>query len=291
MEKHSAKYETIGLALGGGAAKGIAHIGVIKALEKAGIGIDFISGTSMGALVGGYYAATKDIHSLETLILNIRKKDIFSLKDIIKKRSGAFFREDNIAEKLREELGALKIEDCQIPFVAIATDVKNGDEVRLKSGNLVDAIRASIALPIIFSPIEVDGKLLMDGGLVNPVPANAVKELGAEFAIAVDVSSRWLEAPEEMLNIKDMYSVIMQSFSVLEYQLAKNILKESADIVIKPPVFHHEWFEFSDSANLVKTGESETELYISEIRKKTGHKKPSETFAEKFLDFILSDPH
>ena len=239
MEKHSAKYKTIGLALGGGAAKGIAHIGVIKALEKAGIGIDYISGTSMGALVGGYYAVTKDICGLEKLMLNIRKKDIFSLNDIIKKRSGAFFRGDNIAEKLKEELGNIKIEDCKIPFVAIATNVKNGDEVLLKSGNLVDAIRASIAVPIIFSPVEIDGKLLMDGGLVNPVPADAVRDLGAEFVVAVDVSSRWLEEPEKMLNIKDMYSVIMQSFSVLEYQLAKNILKESADIVIKPPMLHH----------------------------------------------------
>ncbi|MDO8443668.1 MAG: patatin-like phospholipase family protein [Candidatus Azambacteria bacterium] len=291
MEKHAAKHKTVGLALGGGAAKGIAHIGVIKALEKAGIGIDYISGTSMGALVGGYYAATGDIIGLEKIMLNIKRKDIFSLKDIIKKRSGAFFRGDNIAEKLKEELGNFKIEDCKIPFVAIATDVKNGDEVRLKSGSLIDAIRASIAVPIIFSPVEVDGKLLMDGGLVNPVPADAAKELGAEFVVAVDVSSRWLETPEEMLNIKDMYSVIDQSFSVLECQLAKNILKESADIVIKPPVVHHEWFEFGDSANLVKTGESETELYISEIRKKTGHKKPFETFSEKFLDFILNKPH
>ncbi|MFH1392874.1 MAG: patatin-like phospholipase family protein [Patescibacteria group bacterium] len=291
MKKRIEKNKTVGLALGGGAAKGIAHIGVIKALEKAGIGIDYISGTSMGALVGGYYAATRDIRGLETLMFNIRKKNTFSLSDIIKKRSGAFFREDNIAEQLKGELGNIKIEDCQIPFVAVATDVKNGDEVRLKSGNLVDAIRASIAIPIIFSPVEVDGKLLMDGGLVNPVPADAVKELGAEFVVAVDVSSRWLEQPKEMFNIKDMYSFIMQSLSVLEYQLAKNVLKESADIVIKPPVFHQEWFEFNNSAKLVETGESETGFYIREIRKKTGHKKPGETFAEKFLDFILSKPH
>jgi len=287
MGRHAAKHKTVGLALGGGAAKGIAHIGVIKALEKAGIGIDYISGTSMGALVGGYYAATKDIRGLEKIMTNIKKRDVFSLKDLIKKRNGAFFRVDNIAEKLKEELGDIKIEDCKIPFVAIATNVKNGDEVRLKSGNLVDAIKASIALPIIFSPVEVGSDLLMDGGLVNPVPADAVKELGAEFVIAVDVSSRWLEAPEEMLNIKDMYSVIDQSFSVLECQLAKNILKESADIVIKPPVLHHEWFEFNDSAGLVNTGESETRFYIAEIRKKTGHVRPARTFAEKFLDFIL----
>ena len=291
MEKYAVKHKKIGLALGGGAVKGLAHIGVIKALENAGVNIDFIAGTSMGALVGGYYAATKDIKGLEKLMLSIRKKDIFSLSDIIKKRSSAFFRGDNVAEKLKEELGALKIENCQIPFVAVATNVKNGDEVRLKSGNLVDAIRASIAVPIIFSPVEIDGNLLMDGGLVNPVPADVVKELRAEFVIAVDVSSRWLEEPEEMINIKDMYSVITQSLSVLEYQLAKNVLKQSADIVIKPPIFHYHWFEFENSSEIIKIGEEETRLRLKEIRQKTGHKKPKQTLGEKFLDFILNNHH
>ena len=102
MEKHPAKHKKIGLALGGGAAKGLAHIGVIKALENAGINIDFIAGTSMGALVGGYYAATKDITGLETIILEIKKRNIFSLRDIIKKRDGALFRGEPIAEILKK---------------------------------------------------------------------------------------------------------------------------------------------------------------------------------------------
>ena len=186
MEKHPAKHKKIGLALGGGAAKGLAHIGVIKALENAGINIDFIAGTSMGALVGGYYAATKDITGLETIILDIKKRDIFSLRDIIKKRDGALFRGEPIAERLKKELGDMKIENCQIPFIAVTTNIKNGDEARLNSGNLVDAIRASIAIPLIFSPVEIDGKLLMDGGLVNPVPVSACRALGADVVIAVN---------------------------------------------------------------------------------------------------------
>jgi len=291
MEKHPAKHKKIGLALGGGAAKGLAHIGVIKALENAGINIDFIAGTSMGALVGGYYAATKDITGLETIILEIKKRDIFSLRDIIKKRDGALFRGEPIAERLKKELGDMKIENCRIPFTAVTTNVKNGDETRLDSGNLVDAIRASIAIPLIFSPVEIDGKLLMDGGLVNPVPADVVKEMGAEYVIAVDVSSRWLQAPEEMINVKDMYSIISQTLSVLEYQLAKNVLKQSADIVIKPPIFHYHWFEFEYTPEIIKIGEEEAQLRLKEIRQTTGYKKPKETLGEKFLDFILNKPY
>ncbi|MCX6813737.1 MAG: patatin-like phospholipase family protein [Candidatus Azambacteria bacterium] len=291
MEKHVAKHKKIGLALGGGSVKGLAHIGIIKALENAGINIDFIAGTSMGALVGGYYAATKDIKGLETLMLNIKKGDIFSLRDMIKKRDGALFRGEPVAEKLKKELGNVKIENCQIPFTAVATNVKNGDEIRLKSGSLVDSIKASIAIPLIFSPIEIDGKLLMDGGMVNPVPADVVKEMGAEYVIAVDVSSRWLQAPEEMVDVKDMYSVISQSLSVLEYHLAKNILKQSADIVIKPPIFHYHWFEFEYAPEIIKIGEKEALLSLKEIRQKTGYKKPKETLGEKFLDFILNKPH
>ena len=291
MEKHAVKHKKIGLALGGGAAKGLAHIGVIKALENAGINIDFIAGTSMGALVGGYYAATKDITGLETIILDIKKRDIFSLRDIIKKRDGALFRGEPIAERLKKELGDMKIENCQIPFIAVTTNIKNGDEARLNSGNLVDAIRASIAIPLIFSPVEIDGKLLMDGGLVNPVPADVVKKMGAEYVIAIDVSSRWLQAPEEMIGVKDMYSIISQTLSVLEYQLAKNVLKQSADIVIKPPIFHYDWFEFENSSEIIKIGEEETQLRLKEIRQTTGYKKPKETLGEKFMNFILNKPY
>lgn len=283
----------VGLALGGGAAKGYAHIGAIKALESAGIDIDFIAGTSMGALIGGYYAATKDIEAIENFVLGIKKQDIFSLRDALQtlvKKDSAFFKGESVSNLLRRELGDIKIENCQIPFTAIATNTKNGDEIRLNGGNLVDAIRASIAIPLIFSPVELDGKLLMDGGLTNPVPADVVKKMGAEYAIAIDVSSQWLEAPEKMVTVKDIYSVISRSMSVIEYQLAKNVLKQSADIVLRPPVFHYDWFDFEKADELIGIGKKEIELNLREIRKKTGYRKPKETLGEKFLDFIINKP-
>ncbi|MBI5079557.1 patatin-like phospholipase family protein [Candidatus Wolfebacteria bacterium] len=290
MEKHTA-HKKIGLALGGGAVKGLAHIGIIKTLENAGIGIDFIAGTSMGALIGGYYAATKDINAIENIALQTKKTDLFSAKDFFKKRDGAFFKGESIADWLKKELGDIKIEDCKIPFAAVATDAKNGDEFHFHEGSLVDAIRASIAIPLIFSPIEIGEKLFVDGGLSNPVPADVVKKMGAERVIAVDVSSRWLEAPEEMATMKDMYSVIAQSLSVIEYQLAKNILKKSADIILRPPVFNYHWFQFEHSSEIIKIGKEEALLRLKEIRQKTGYKKPKETMGEKFFSFILNEPY
>src|SRR3989338_4358069 len=137
----------IGLALGGGGARGLAHIGVIKALEQAGVEISFIVGTSMGALVGGWYAATKNIASLENIFLNAGKDDLLKFKKIIKKKDGESLRAKGhiFTDFLGDALNAKNIEDCGIPFRAIATDIKNGDEVLMGNGSLLEAIRASAA--------------------------------------------------------------------------------------------------------------------------------------------------
>jgi len=283
----TAQHKKIGLALGGGGAKGYAHIGVIKALLDAGIKIDYIAGTSMGALVGGYYAATKNIIELEKTALNIKKSDLFSIKDFIKRRDGALFHGKSIANILNHHLSGIKIENCQIPFAAITTDVKTGDGVIIKNGDLVSAIGASIAIPGIFSPVEIDGRILMDGGLSNPVPADIIKQMGAEYVIAVDVSSKWLTAPEEIVKSHDIYSVISNAFSIMEYQIAKIPLK-SADIILRPPVLTYDWAAFGKAGEIIKAGKEEAELNLKEIRSKTGYRAPRRTFAEKFFDFILN---
>lgn len=279
----------IGLALGGGGAKGLAHIGIIKALEAAEIKIDYIAGTSMGALVGGWYAATGDINSLEELAVNFKKSNFFSIKEILnhKNNEASFFKEESIADKLRKELGNVAMEDLKIPFVALATDAKDGSEVRIKNGNLVDAIRASIALPIVFAPVKMDNRLLIDGGLINPVPADVVKDMGAEYIIAVDVSSKWFRAPDEFITSHDTYHVISNALSIIEYQISRNILK-NAHIILRPPVMSHGWMEFDKAKEIIKKGEEELELNLREIRRKTGYRKPAKTLAEKFLDFILN---
>src|SRR3989344_3054713 len=286
MEKQTTT-KKVGLALGGGGAKGLAHIGVIKALINAGIKIDYISGTSMGALVGGWYAATGDIKMLEHFILDVKKDDILPAKKMIKNKDGSFFKDESIANILRKGLENIKIENLEIPFTAVATDAKNGDEVLLNSGDLVDAIRASIALPIVFAPVAIDGNLFIDGGLSNPVPANIVRSMGADYVIAVDVSSKWPVDSGELSTNYDLYHIISRALSIIEYQIAKNILK-SADLVLRPPVLNYDWLEFNKAKEIMKVGEQELELNLREIRRKTGYRKTDKTLTEKFLDFILN---
>ena len=130
----------------------------------------------------------------------------------------------------------------------------------------------------------------MDGGLANPVPANVGRQMGADIVIAVDVSSKWMTAPEELASVKDIYSIMSNALSIIEYQIAKGILKDNADIVLRPPVLHYDWTDFDRAADIIKTGEKEIRLNLQEIRRKTGHRAPRLTLAEKFFDFITGQP-
>ena len=278
----------IGLALGGGGARGLAHIGVIKALEQAGVEISFIVGTSMGALVGGWYAATKNIASLENILLNAGKDDLLKFKKIIKKKDGESLRAKGhiFTDFLGDALNAKNIEDCEIPFRAIATDIKNGDEVVMGNGNLLEAIRASAALPIIFEPVSLDGRLLMDGGFSNPVPADIVKKMGADFVIAVDISSKWLDISEKPLSWMRLPFLISNVLDAAAYQLSKPRLA-SADVVLRPLVLNFGWFDFGMAPEIIRAGVKETKSNLKLIFNRTGHPEPVKTPFEKFLDFLF----
>ena len=280
---------SVGLALGGGGARGLAHVGVIKVLESAGIPIDFICGTSMGSLVGGWYAATKDILFLENLFSKIHNRDVFSKRKIIKNR-GEIFKDKSIAELLEIGLGDKKIENCQIPFWAVATDINNGEKVILKKGNLETAIKASSAIPIFFKPVKFNKRLLTDGGLCDPVPADVVREMGADIVIAVDVSSKWVDFSEEEFKISHMPALIGEVASVAEYQIAKPIL-EKADIVLSPAVLSFNWHDFYKAKEIIFEGKAETKRNLSLIEQKTGYKVKEEEkpFFERFLNTISKD--
>lgn len=284
MEKRIPK--KVGLALGGGAAKGLAHIGVIRVLERAGIEISYIAGTSMGALIGGFYAAKKDITFLENLFLDVKDQDIYRPSHILLKKDGELFKNKSFMKTLEDHIGKMNIEDCKIPFSAVATDVENGNEVVLSKGNLRDAIQASTALPIIFPPAKIDGRLLMDGGFVNPVPADVVRNMGAEFVIAVDVSSQWLNLEEESFGPSRIYNLIPRMLEVIEYQLARRILPQ-ANVVLTPPVLGYRIFQFNDAREIIKCGENETRNKLNEIYKGCNHTPPSKKPFEQFMDFIF----
>ncbi|MFD1251587.1 NTE family protein RssA [Devosia equisanguinis] len=176
----------IGLALGSGAARGWAHVGVLDALVAAGIEPDIIAGTSMGALVGGVYASGRHA-ALRDWALSADRRIVASLVDVGFLGGGLV---DGV--RIAEWLGGLKIapqiEDLKLPFAAVATDLTTGREVWLRQGKLVRAIRASISMPGIFSPVDVEGEWLVDGGLVNPVPVSLCRAMGADFIIAVNLN-------------------------------------------------------------------------------------------------------
>lgn len=192
------KKKKIGLALGGGAARGGAHIGVIKALTEAGINIDFIAGTSIGALVGAVYASGEiDLFEEVASRLNLRQSASLFL-DVKFPRSGIVDGR-KIVSFLQQFINVDKIEDLSIPFCAVSTDLNSGEEVIMREGSVIEAIRASISIPGIFTPVRKNGLELVDGGLVNPVPVSVVQKMGADFVIAVDLNRDLV--PKNELNV------------------------------------------------------------------------------------------
>lgn len=176
----------IGLALGSGSARGLAHVGVIRAIEDVGIKIDYIAGTSMGALIGAVHAAGK-LGELETTFLGFDWKKTASFFDVVLPRSG-LLDGAKVSALVRSHIHADDIEALPITFAAVASDLTSGKEVVIRTGDIIEAVRASISVPGIFTPVRRNGQLLVDGGLTNPVPTSAVRVMGADFIIAVDLN-------------------------------------------------------------------------------------------------------
>jgi NTE family protein len=184
----------VGLALGSGSARGWSHIGVMKALEEADIKPDFIAGTSMGALVSAFYS-TGNIEELEKFAIDFNWKHFSSFIDVIFPKSGLIDGK-KLSVFFHDHMKDVYIEDTQIPLRIVATDLYTGSEVVFSKGSLIDAVRASISVPGVFSPAHVDGSYLVDGGLVNPVPVSVVRDMGADVVIAVDLNHDLLSAPK-----------------------------------------------------------------------------------------------
>jgi len=180
------KTRKIGLALGAGAARGFAHIGVLKVLDEEKIPIDFIAGTSIGALIGAIYASGISAREFEELVLNLDRRKTTSFFTPTLPYSG-LVEGRRITEFMKSIIGNPNIEDLKIPFAGIATDVMSGREVIITKGSTIEAVRASISIPGIFTPCRYNGDFLVDGGLVNPVPVDCVREMGADFIIAVNI--------------------------------------------------------------------------------------------------------
>ena len=187
LMKHLKK-KKVGLVLGCGGAKGLSHVGVIKLLEEMDVKIDFITGSSIGALIGGAYASGLSIKEIEDIAL---ETDLTSTAKLFSPGFGksGLVTGTNVHKFLTSILGDKNIEYLKIPFTAVATDIITGEEIHFNKGNLVEAIRASISIPIVFQPVIRNNIVLVDGGLVNPVPINVAREMGADYIIAVNILS------------------------------------------------------------------------------------------------------
>jgi len=251
----------IGLALGGGGAKGLSHIGVIKILEENNIPIDYIAGSSIGALIGGMYSSGMSINKIEEIARNTNWQQMFSLIDISFDGSG-LIEGEKVKKFINDRINDHAFEDCKIPFSAIATDLKNGESVVFNSGEMGIAIRASISIPLFFKPVKIDGKLLADGGLSQPVPVSVVRDMGADVIIAVNINSDYFYDTEN--NNPGFYSIAENSIQILNKHLSIcNSL--GADVVIAPLVGHIKINEFIDGGKIIKAGEDATLNMLQQI--------------------------
>ncbi len=186
--RHSGGRPKIGLALGGGGLRGLAHIGVLRELIVAGIPIDYIAGTSMGGLVAAVYASGMDIGDFETEILRISNfSQLVRFLDFSTPLTGLMSGR-RTQRYFRNTLGELTFDQCETPLVLVAVDLHTGQEVHLQEGSVIDAMRATMSVPGVFEAVELDGQRLVDGGIVNNVPADVVRKMGADIVIAVDVN-------------------------------------------------------------------------------------------------------
>ena len=177
---------SVGLALGSGSARGWAHIGVIRSLAAAGLPVDFVAGTSIGAAVGAVFASG-DLDALEDVALELDWRQVASFYDAVLPKSG-LIDGTKLSAFIRNYIKETRIEQLPIPYCAVATDLETGEEVAIRDGDIVEAVRASFSIPGILTPVRWNDRILVDGGLVNPVPVNVLRSMGADFVIAVDLN-------------------------------------------------------------------------------------------------------
>lgn len=272
----------IGLALGSGAAKGLAHLGVLKALEENEIPVHIISGSSIGAIVGGLYATGKSIENLREFALEFGRKNIARWLDPSFLRTGGFLKGRKIEQALIDFAGDVDFDSLQIPFYAVASDLLTGEEVIINEGSLITAIRASFAIPGIFTPIKMNNKWLVDGALADPIPTGILQDKKCDFIIGVNVCKA--SSNEKYISshgIPKIIDVLMQTFSITQQKLALPCMQR-ADITIIPAVSDHSWTDFSKVDNLMNLGYDATLKQMDEIKQALSKKKKSSFVSRLF---------
>ena len=281
----------VGLALGGGAARGLAHIGVLQALEEAEVPVQMLTGTSMGAIIGAMYAADPRIDLLRERMLEYLGSDIFRkarLDFVVERKNnidgeGLFFRFSQLARKkifftlamtmisfvsqetrdksLEFLLPDIDIEATKLPFAAIALDLNSGKEVVIKSGSLRKAVAATSALPGILPPVEYNGRQLVDGGWINAVPIDPARDLGADIVIAVDVGSNLVEQGDSSSGLDIVFRADAAARNALS-----NLQLQQADLIVCPSVGITHWADFSHADEIIANGRDTTLGRLADIK-------------------------
>jgi NTE family protein len=252
------KVPAIGLALGGGFARGIAHVGVLKVLEEEGIPIRVVTGTSVGALIGASYCSGLSASELEDVARSVR---FTTFARWTLSRFG-FASNDRMVTFLTRTLRVKTFEELRIPLGVTATDFNTGDGVVFHSGPIIDPVRASCAYPGMFLPVNIRGRWLVDGMLSHPVPTRPLREMGAERVLAVHLKGQWSKdaAP------RHLFDVIGQSFAIAQDKMS-TVWRGAADLVIEPDVAGFAYDDFRRAAELVHAGEVAMRQALPEVRK------------------------
>lgn len=247
----------VALALGGGASKGFAHIGVLKALTDAGIPVHMVTGTSAGAVVGSLYASGMSPDDLTQASEHLEKSDVTDFRLSTK----GFIVGQKLQDYINEKVKNKQIQQFPIPFAAVATDFENGQAVLFNYGDAGQAVRASSSIPSVFRPVIINGRRYADGGLSQPVPVSAARKMGADIVIAVDISARPEEQTKKGLFASLGQSVRIMTLRALEDELAK------ADVVIKPDVLNLGSVKgFEQKEQAIAAGEKATQAVLPKIR-------------------------
>jgi NTE family protein len=248
----------IGLALGGGAARGFAHIGVIKMLESQGIVADYVVGTSAGAVVGSLYAGGYDAFAMQKIAVQLDEK-IFADWTV---GGRGLLKGEALQEFINQNLNRRPLEKLNKPFATVATDLNTGERVVFRTGDTGMAVRASAAVPGVFQPTQFRGKSYVDGGLVSPVPVQAAREMGADFVIAVDISSRPEGQPVDSLT-----AIIWQTTTIMGGLIGKTEMKD-ADVVIRPNLPYVKSWDFTARHDAMLEGEKAALAALPGIKQK-----------------------
>jgi len=287
----------VGLALGGGAARGWAHVGVIRALEQAGIHPHLVCGTSVGSLVGAAYAAG-ELDRFEQWVLGMRMKDVVGFMDV--SLTGGLLKGERVMEFFRRNFVDRPIEQLAMPFAAVATALQTGAEVWLRDGSTVEAVRASIALPALLTPVLREGIALVDGGLVNPVPVSLARAMGADKVIAVDLNSdrvgrrlsaapqveapdsvigEWIRKlqenlgglipthPSDQYRPPSMQDVLFSSIDIMQDRISRSRMAgEPPDFIVSPRLAHLHLLDFHRAKEAIEEGKRSVAAILHNLR-------------------------